>query len=335
VRELREELRLARGEAEGERRGPLTPDEMEAIRLAVAAYVEDSTSPLETRGSMMRVRAVHEAFRDMILAGAGPGAAASADAAAAHAAAAAEAARTLGLQVCQRDHELSIFLNLIDKRNLAAAPPAPAPGLALALPPDAGDAPVGGDAADALASGGPHPGLMDLFALEARARAFEAFRRSFRRAAAAEEAAGVALNAALASAKGIADVVNGAAERIPAAVAALEKRSAQRAAAAVAASLSGGGGGDARVAAAEAAEADAARAAEDAKASYRAGIEALRAKRAQIESLQVRVSRVRCMCMHAHRANTDSLTPECVCAHPPSHTTARPGGEPRAHAARL
>jgi hypothetical protein len=300
VRELREELRMARGEAEGERRGPLTPDEVEAIRLAVAAYVEDASSPLETRGSMMRVRAVHDAFREMILAGAGPGAAASAEASAAHVAAAAEAARCLGLHVCQRDHELSIFLNLMDKRNLAAAPPAPAPGLALALPEDAGEAPVGGDTADALASGGPHPGLMDLYALEARARAFEAFRRSFRRAAAAEEAAGAALAAALAAAKTVADVVNAAAERIPAAVAALEKRAAQRAAAAVAAALGGGGDGGARVAAAEAAEADAARAAEDAKASYRAGMEALRAKRAQIETLQARTrtcTRCACACL--------------------------------------
>ena len=72
------------------------------MREAVARYVQDPTVPLETRGSMMRVRAVHDAFRDMLLAGAGPGADAVAAAAAEEAAVAAEDARRLGMQARAR-----------------------------------------------------------------------------------------------------------------------------------------------------------------------------------------------------------------------------------------
>ncbi len=275
---------MARGEAEGETRGPLTPDEMASIREAVEAFVADASSPLETRGSLMRVRAVQDTLRSMLLDGAGPGADAVAAAAAEAAAEAAEACRRFALQLFQRDHELGILLGIIDGRTLAAAMPQPI-GLTLALPAGAEAPPLPGsflapDSALARAS------AQDVEGLEARARAFEAFRRSFRRAAAAEESAGAALAAAAAAAKTVAERVNAAAARIPAAVAALERRGAQRAAATVAASLSGDVSSDPRVTAAAAAEAAAAADAEAAKAEYRGGMEALRTKRGEIESAQ-------------------------------------------------
>ncbi len=278
------QLRMARGEAEGETRGPLTPDELASIREAVEAFVADASSPLETRGSLMRVRAVQDTLRSMLLDGAGPGADAVAAAAAEAAADAAEACRRFALQLFQRDHELGILLGILDGRTVAAAMPQPA-GLSLALPAGAEAPPLPGsflapDSALARAS------AQDVEGLEARARAFEAFRRSFRRAAAAEESAGAALAAAAAAAKTVAERVNAAAARIPSAVAALERRGAQRAAAAVAASLSGDASSDPRVVAASAAEAAAAADAEAAKAEYRGGMEALRTKRAEIESAQ-------------------------------------------------
>ena len=68
VRELKEELRLARDEEED--RGPLTEGELDRIREGVEAYAFDTMAkgdvPLPSTKSMQHIRAAFEVFRTMV-----------------------------------------------------------------------------------------------------------------------------------------------------------------------------------------------------------------------------------------------------------------------------
>ncbi|KAF5843229.1 P-loop containing nucleoside triphosphate hydrolase protein [Dunaliella salina] len=127
IRDLREEMRLVKGEAED--RGPLTPDEIKRLSEQVEAYCADNSpeATLNLGGSMLYIRAAFEAFRKLVRAGGvvGPagvsqkllsgggesGTAAGPDMA--------EQLRKLRLQVQQRDNEINILVGMLKRRDAA------------------------------------------------------------------------------------------------------------------------------------------------------------------------------------------------------------------------
>mmetsp|Transcript_31029 Transcript_31029/g.80829 ORF Transcript_31029/g.80829 Transcript_31029/m.80829 type:complete len:928 (+) Transcript_31029:376-3159(+) len=138
IRDLREEMRLVKGEAED--RGPLTPDEIKRLSEQVEAYCADNSpeATLNLGGSMLFIRAAFDAFRKLVRAGGvvGPagvsqkllsgggenGNAAGPDMA--------EQLRKLRLQVQQRDNEINILVGMLKRRDAAGGAGGAAPGAA-------------------------------------------------------------------------------------------------------------------------------------------------------------------------------------------------------------
>ncbi|KAG2496239.1 hypothetical protein HYH03_005837 [Edaphochlamys debaryana] len=146
VRELREEVRLLKGEEE--ERGPLTPDEINRLQGQVESYVSDDSpdAGLSLGGSMMMIRAVFEIFKRLLKTGgfrmAGSGAAgggggmggggggkdpgtptgAGGGGGGGSDPDAQEQIRKLKLQVAQRDNEIGILVSMLKRREAAGGP---------------------------------------------------------------------------------------------------------------------------------------------------------------------------------------------------------------------
>ncbi|KAG2448578.1 hypothetical protein HYH02_006469 [Chlamydomonas schloesseri] len=179
VRDLKEEVRMLRGEEE--ERGPLTPDELVRLQGQVETYVADNSSEasLNLGGSMMMVRAVFEIFKRLLRTGgfkmAGSGGAGGSGGAAGEkgepgtpgragstgegggggdSAGLQDQVRKLKLQVAQRDNEIGILVSMLKRREAAGAKAGPvlsSPSSSINGPPVPG---MGGAAAAAAAGGG-------------------------------------------------------------------------------------------------------------------------------------------------------------------------------------
>jgi kinesin family protein 6/9 len=204
VRDLKEELRLLRGEADD--RGPLTAGEMQQLQAAAAAYCSSSAADatLDVPGmGMMHVRALFSILRDSArgqpagLPGPAAAAAAAGGATAAPAAAtsgssssssssstvgsseAQEQVKKLRLQVQQRDNEIAILVSMLKRREASGGGPVledvPAGQAAGGT---GGAAARGGEASssgqDSMAA------LLSADLLADRNKAFELFRKSYR-----------------------------------------------------------------------------------------------------------------------------------------------------------
>jgi len=150
VRDLKAELRMARGEEE--ERGPLTSDELKRLDQTVEAYVHE-TSPDETLhvgSAMMWIQAAFASLKRMVLAGGVParggavaGAGGTVPGKLAPVAAvdddAHEQVAKLKLQIQQRDNEINILVSMLKKKGgakgaLEGVTPAPVPALAATAP---------------------------------------------------------------------------------------------------------------------------------------------------------------------------------------------------------
>ena len=256
-RELKDELKLLRGENDD--RGDLTESEIERLRGQVKAYCQarGPEAELDVGASMLKVKAALKIFREIVLQGGGGvlqgdgGGAARGKPAAAWGEAETESKgggigsedlkaeiKRLALQVKQRDNEINILVSMLQKgeggtkgaqRATAAFPLVNTsdPGSTLqALETQRADNGVG-PRSDAVSSSSapdvPEP-PMDMMALLAdRNKAFEHFRRSYRRNEAIEENKAL-LKEKYGRAKALGERVNAARAKINQLKATIEQR---------------------------------------------------------------------------------------------------------------
>lgn len=279
VRDLRAELRLARGastaDGAGDTDDALGADEQRRLREAAAKYVADAAAgdgaTLHTGGRLAVVNFLFRALRDVARA-------------AAHQA---DGAAAVKAHVTQRDAEIGALLAVLLRTDAALCAPGGggsdakgAPALQvhpLRLPEEVAGPAFGASFAAVMASGG-DGALADLSApdaLSVRAAAFEAFTRSAVARTHTLGSLAAELRAAQAEAQRLADVANAARQGIQASTEDARQRAAQRAQSAVAAALAGPGAEAAwKVQAAEA-ERRGLAAIEQHKAEYRAASAAL------------------------------------------------------------
>eukprot|EP00898_Chlorokybus_atmophyticus_P000863 jgi/Chlat1/1778/Chrsp134S02115 len=194
-----EEVRLLRGEQED--RGPLTEGEIDNLRTKIEAYIADDAADasLPLGGQMLFIRAAHGVFKRMVLearrgvkgmsAGGGGGGVNVLD-----------KLKKLQLQVQQRDNEISILVSMLNSKNSSDHPSqqaGPKPGLGpssnsgpgLVVPPSlAPPGPRIGQASGCdLIANGTTDALVDASLLADRNKAFEMFRKSYRKNEAIEE----------------------------------------------------------------------------------------------------------------------------------------------------
>lgn len=268
IRELKEEIKMLNGGEE--ERGPLTADEVDQLRQAITKWCKGEIDSLPLGGAMIKIRGALDLFKDMVKKGGVPGAQSNSSAGGGSgedAAVNSEVVRKLRLQVLQRDNEINILVSMLKKYEsghtggpvpISAAPTA---GLAVKSGYSGGGKAVGANAAagsgqasparSTTGSGGgraaapaaaPHGASADenggdlgnIDLLADRSKAFEVFRKSYRRNQAIDENKAV-LRTKYAEAKKLGEAVNGTRARINAAKSSIEAMRRQAAAQAAAA----------------------------------------------------------------------------------------------------
>lgn len=264
VRELKEELRLARDEEED--RGPLTEGELDRIREGVEAYAFDTKEkgdvPLPSTKSMQHIRAAFEAFKTMVgrtpqdrslTSGAGNATASmaggitgtgeqtllrdgKADMLQAHHQETAAAPRIdpevlkkLQVQLQQRDNEIGILVGMLKRRDgelMVSANTHERAALPAAVPVASGT-PAAGLGATETSSSSTAPAAAHE-ELTARTKAFEMFRKSYRKNEATEEKK-AELRQRYAEAKSLGEAVNASRARIQGMKSIMEQRRILRA----------------------------------------------------------------------------------------------------------
>eukprot|EP00741_Cyanophora_paradoxa_P008533 tig00001339_g8258.t1 len=236
IRELREELAILKGgPSEG---GPVTEDELQRLRQLVRAYVDDPAANAElTPGTMSKIRACYAIFRELLLeaqrGGRGEGPPSEA---------VQEQLRKMKLLLQQRDNEINILVNMLKKRGPEGAPQASAsqeapgggnwggaaatyperPNLQAQIarvvkaPSEAAGPGVRGSRDGGLPGPGADAGAGEEFSAEVlmdRTKAFELFRKSYRKNEVMEENKAL-LRQKYAEAKQLGEEVNLARSRI-------------------------------------------------------------------------------------------------------------------------
>ena len=206
VRDLKDEVRMLRG---GDERGPLTGEEQQHVAKMVEAFCKDPdpAAALNLGGSMEFIRGAFHAFKGMVRSLTGGTGDVPERGSVGQAAAGpsktepergegqggsdaqpggAEMVKKLRLQLQERDHEINILVNMLTKRDAAAATKgAEAAPPALARPLAVSSEPAGGGAAHPQAQ--VPDALIDPAVLADRGRAFELFRKSYRKNEAIED----------------------------------------------------------------------------------------------------------------------------------------------------
>lgn len=263
IRDLKEEVKLLKGGEE--ERGPLTPDEKERLRGSIVQWVRGDVANLPLGGNMIMIRAAFDLFKDMCRnkegdmaianGGTGGSSTGSADLRLTEGAAR-DVVKKLKLQVQQRDNEINILVSMLKKLEegrpgaavgTGGAPQPPralvAPTVAAPAPPEDGSAlggasgPGASSAAADASAGAPGNGdgssLSSVDLLADRTKAFEVFRKSYRRNQAIDENKAV-LRTKYAEAKSLGEAVNGSRTKINAAKSQIEAIRKQQAARGVA-----------------------------------------------------------------------------------------------------
>ena len=255
IRDMKDELKLLRGEEED--RGPLTADELHRLRERIEAWVED-TEPdarLELNGSMMFITAALQQFKALVRQGGGGRAFRPGDGKAPPDPAAAseveEQVRKLKLQVQQRDNEINILVSMLKRKgaNGVNSPRRLLPSNALnspdgkrpaaegkgegAAPPGAGQkenepAQASGGGGAAAAEEDASDVLINTNLLADRNKAFELFRKSYRKNEVIEENKAI-LKEKYTEAKALGKKVNERKKRISSLKALIEQRRIERA----------------------------------------------------------------------------------------------------------
>ena len=283
-------------------------------------YIRDPApeSALNLGGSIVFIKAAFEAFKAMVKeamqgrpvealgapapstgAGAAPGKDGSTEVASLK-----EQLKQLKVQLQQRDREIEIMVGMLSKREqqqqqagaaaaaAAAAAPAPRPAAALlagaAAQPRPPSATSSGGTASSPSTSGPDDlaALADPSILADRTRAFELFRKSYRKTEVIEENKAL-LKTRYEEAKGMGAEVNDAKQRIQELRALLEQRRVQRSVAA----LSGGSGED--EAGPDAEEERLKQQVEREKGRYKSAFESLKALKQEIENIQMLLEKSR------------------------------------------
>ena len=254
IRDMKDELKLLRGEEED--RGPLTADELHRLRERIEAWVED-TEPdarLELNGSMMFITAALQQCKALVRQGGGGRAFRPGDGKAPPDPAAAseveEQVRKLKLQVQQRDNEINILVSMLKRKgaNGVNSPRRLLPSNALnspdgkrpaegkgkgAAPPGAGQkenepAQASGGGGAAAAEEDASDVLINTNLLADRNKAFELFRKSYRKNEVIEENKAI-LKEKYTEAKALGQKVNERKKRISSLKALIEQRRIERA----------------------------------------------------------------------------------------------------------
>lgn len=260
VRDLKEEIRLLKGDGEDADRGPLTESELDRVRKQVGEFVEsgDPEATLSVGASMMHIRASWAVFKEMVRRGGGGAAAAFAagpPGAGSPFVASADAGKTVGgggdvasqeqirklqLQVRQRDNEINILASMLQKREaggaganvaaLSAGQAAASRAAAEAPSPSTSASP---SLARGAAETAGEPEMLSANLLADRNKAFEHFRKSYRKNEVIEENKAL-LKQKYGEAKALGAAVNAARNRINELKATIEQRRVQRGVQAVA-----------------------------------------------------------------------------------------------------
>mmetsp|Transcript_2784 Transcript_2784/g.9791 ORF Transcript_2784/g.9791 Transcript_2784/m.9791 type:complete len:822 (+) Transcript_2784:575-3040(+) len=320
VRELKEEIRLLKGEDEDADRGPLTEGEKDRIAKQVAAYVEDNDpeASLSVGSSMLFIRGTWQVFKEMLRKGGGvprPGGGVLQESGAENVKgkapvmqladendpAVVDQIKKLQLQVRQRDNEINILVSMLQKREGGRGDAATTAALAAARDPAAALAAErnskelaadGGATSSAAASPSKPKGIshesseLELLnsrdLLADRNKAFELFRKSYRKNEVIEENKQL-LKSKYEEAKALGAGVNASRNRINELKALIEQRRIQRGVQAVAE----GGVSAEQESGADPQEERARAEIESEKSSYRESFDRLRALKKEIEHLQL------------------------------------------------
>ena len=274
VRDLKAELRMARGEEE--ERGPLTADELKRLDQTVDAYVHDAApdETLHVGSAMMWIQAAFASLKRMVLAGGGSrgGAAGAAPAGPAPTGRAGvdddvhEQVAKLKLQIQQRDNEINILVSMLKKKGGAKGNALEGVSPAPVAAPEASPVPVGVEATPPPAErgAGATPGtagrdsgalatpptavgkakdmsaLEDTAMLQSRNQLFEVFRKSYRKNEIIEENK-AELKRKYTDAKAVGELVSAARDEINKIKVAMEHRRKQLAVARISSGDAAGG----------------------------------------------------------------------------------------------
>ena len=303
VRDLQNEVRLLKGVEED--RGPLTQDELLRLKEKIVTYVEEPAGAyLDLGGSMMFINAAIDIFKGLAKGKGGGGGSVPGFPVPAGSVADTEETqqlqeqlRKLKLQVQQRDNEINILVSMLKKkggsgvgkgaadRALLAGPVAAGNGLPVGHGRSGvvGDAPAGsGDGKGGVALSAAEPGAEDVLSnanlLADRNKAFELFRKSYRKNEVIEDNKAL-LKSKYMEAKALGQTVNEGKKRITSLKALIEQRRVERAMRAQQ--------GEAEVGEADPEEDKAKLQIEREKTAYKASFERLRELKKEIEHVQL------------------------------------------------
>ena len=301
VRDLQNEVRLLKGVEED--RGPLTQDELLRLKEKIVTYVEEPAGAyLDLGGSMMFINAAIDIFKGLAKGKGGGGGVPGFPGPAGSMANPEETQqlqeqlRKLKLQVQQRDNEINILVSMLKKKGGSgvgkgaadrALPAGPSPGGGAGSGPPLGNGRLGGEG-DALAGkagavpSAAEPGAEDVLTnanlLADRNKAFELFRKSYRKNEVIEDNKAL-LKSKYMEAKALGQTVNEGKKRITSLKALIEQRRVERAMRAQQ--------GEAEAGEADPEEDKAKLQIEREKTAYKASFERLRELKKEIEHVQL------------------------------------------------